>query len=111
MGRSLRANTADRLTMRRRNIVAWLGCAGASPWPAMAQRRGTVYRIGIIGLSPTADIEGAQPRSPQVAALRVRGQPACCTRTEPRRAEASLAACRRGDRVNSRCTVCERQSL
>src|SRR3954454_18963048 len=67
MGRVLRVSAPDRQTVIRRRIVAWLGCAGASPWPAIAQRRGTVYRIGIVGLAPTTDVEGAQPRSPQVA--------------------------------------------
>jgi ABC-type uncharacterized transport system substrate-binding protein len=67
MGRGLRVNSADRTTMRRRRFAACLGCVGAYPWSAIAQRRGTTYRIGIVGLASTADIEGAQPRSPQVA--------------------------------------------
>jgi putative tryptophan/tyrosine transport system substrate-binding protein len=69
MNTSLRPNTADGPRTRRRSIVAWLGCASAGPWSAMAQKRGTVYRIGIVSLAPTSDIEGPQPRSPQVAML------------------------------------------
>jgi putative ABC transport system substrate-binding protein len=63
----LRVGTADRAALRRRCVVAWLG--GAAVWqrPVLAQRRGTVYRIGIIGLTPTTTIQGAQPASPQVA--------------------------------------------
>jgi len=51
-------------------MVGWLGCVGAQPWSAIAQRRGTTHRIGIVSLSTTTDIEGAQPRSPQAALLR-----------------------------------------
>ena len=60
-------SAVDRVAIRRRSLVACLGCMGALPWAAMAQKRGTIYRIGIVGLSPTSEIEGAQPRSPQTA--------------------------------------------
>ena len=56
-------------TVRQRSVAAWLGCAGAWPAALLAQRRGTLHRIGIVSLRPTADSEGPQPRSPQVAAL------------------------------------------
>ena len=75
MGRSLRVNAAVRMTVSRRRMASWLGCLGAQPWSAFAQRRGTIYRIGIVGLAPTVDIEGANPRSTQVAVLlRAMGQ-------------------------------------
>jgi len=51
---------------RRSAVVA---LASASAWPARAQRRGVIYRIGIVGLNPTSDIEGPNPRTPQVAML------------------------------------------
>jgi len=69
MGGSLANGATRRMTVRRRSMAAWLGCAVLLPWPVLAQRRGTIYRIGIVGLAPTADIEGPQPRSRQVAAF------------------------------------------
>ena len=56
-----------RLTLRRRSIVAWLGTVTTWHRSAVAQRRGTVYRIGIVTLSTTAETDGPQPQSPQVA--------------------------------------------
>jgi len=57
------------MTLARRTVAAALGGAAAMPWPVRAQKRGTVYRVGIVGLNSTADIEGPRPRSPQVAAF------------------------------------------
>ena len=69
MGGSLGVSAADCLTVRRRRVVAWVGCWTVLPRPAFAQRRDKLHRIGIVSLSQTTDIEGAEPRSPQVAAL------------------------------------------
>jgi putative ABC transport system substrate-binding protein len=57
------------MSLHRRAITAALGGLVTLPWPSLAQKRGVVYRIGIIGLSPTAEIEGPKPRSPQAAML------------------------------------------
>lgn len=67
--RGLGDGVARRMRLRRRSMAAWVGCAVAWPGSALAQKRGTIYRVGIIGLAPTADLEGPQPRSRQVAAL------------------------------------------
>jgi putative ABC transport system substrate-binding protein len=57
------------MSLHRRAVAAALGSVAVVPWSALAQRPGVVYRIAIVGLAPTADIEGPQPRSPQVAML------------------------------------------
>jgi len=56
----------DRL---RRVIAATLAGTAVVPRVSLAQKSGVLYRIGIIGLSATPDIEGAAPRTAQVAAF------------------------------------------
>src|SRR5262245_53881813 len=59
-----------RLPRRRDLLAAVLGAMSIGvPAAARAQKRGVVYRIGIVGLNPTRDIEGPKPSSPQVAML------------------------------------------
>jgi ABC-type uncharacterized transport system substrate-binding protein len=58
---------AQRLPLPRRTLVAALTGAAILPRTAIAQRHGVMYRVGVIGLNPTSEIEGARPRSPQVA--------------------------------------------
>ena len=63
------------MTLTRRATVAALGGTATLPWPAPAQKRGTIYRVGIVGLSATADIEGPRPRRNEAAAfVRAMGQ-------------------------------------
>ena len=57
------------MTCSRRVIAAAFAGAAIAPRALLAQKPGVVYRIGIIGLSATADIEGAAPRTAQVAAF------------------------------------------
>jgi hypothetical protein len=40
-----------------------------APLNAQAQPGGKIYRIGILGLRPTADLVGPKPRSPSTTAL------------------------------------------
>jgi putative ABC transport system substrate-binding protein len=55
------------MNLRRRIVAAALLGVSVAPRLSVAQKPGVVYRIGVVGLSATAEIEGAKPRTPQVA--------------------------------------------
>jgi putative tryptophan/tyrosine transport system substrate-binding protein len=55
----------------RRSVVG-AGALGIAAWSACARAQHKVYRVGIIGYRATAELVGAEPRSPQTAAF-VRG--------------------------------------
>lgn len=57
------------MSLHRRAVAAALGSVAVVPWPALARRPGVVYRIGVVGLAPTAEIEGPRPPSAQVSML------------------------------------------